>query len=146
MGLAELIRGLATDNRTVALASEFGKAVGKAVVLAKDSPVLSSTVSCFPCSTRLFSRWPRGSPRPRISTRQYNWGWATPWAIDACRPDRARYGARNIARDAKRFWRSEISPGAVAGQICRGPDGWAARRERAFTIIRVKHRSDALNG
>lgn len=38
MGLVEVIRGLATSDQTVALASDFAKAVGKQAVLAKDSP------------------------------------------------------------------------------------------------------------
>lgn len=38
MGLVEVIKGLATSDQTVAIASDFGKAVGKQVVLAKDSP------------------------------------------------------------------------------------------------------------
>lgn len=38
MGLVEVIRGLATSDQTVALASDFARAVGKAPVLAKDSP------------------------------------------------------------------------------------------------------------
>ncbi|MEM8918390.1 MAG: 3-hydroxyacyl-CoA dehydrogenase NAD-binding domain-containing protein [Pseudomonadota bacterium] len=38
MGLVEVIRGLATSDQTVALASDFAKALGKQAVLAKDSP------------------------------------------------------------------------------------------------------------
>ncbi len=38
MGLVELIRGLATSDQTVAKADDFAKAIGKQVVLAKDSP------------------------------------------------------------------------------------------------------------
>ncbi|MEL6874822.1 MAG: 3-hydroxyacyl-CoA dehydrogenase NAD-binding domain-containing protein [Pseudomonadota bacterium] len=38
MGLVEVIRGLATSDQTVAIASDFAKAVGKQAVLAKDSP------------------------------------------------------------------------------------------------------------
>ncbi|MEO9470217.1 3-hydroxyacyl-CoA dehydrogenase NAD-binding domain-containing protein [Parasphingorhabdus sp.] len=38
MGLVEIIRGLATSDQSVAIASDFAKAVGKQAVLAKDSP------------------------------------------------------------------------------------------------------------
>jgi 3-hydroxybutyryl-CoA dehydrogenase len=38
MGLVEIIRGLATSDHSVAMASEYVKAVGKQAVLAKDSP------------------------------------------------------------------------------------------------------------
>lgn len=38
MGLVEVIRGLATSDQTVAMASDFAKALGKQPVLAKDSP------------------------------------------------------------------------------------------------------------
>lgn len=38
MGLVEIIRGLATSDQTVAVASDFAKAVGKTAVIAKDSP------------------------------------------------------------------------------------------------------------
>ena len=38
MGLVEIIRGLATDDRTVATAEEYVQAIGKEAVLAKDSP------------------------------------------------------------------------------------------------------------
>jgi 3-hydroxybutyryl-CoA dehydrogenase len=38
MGLVEVIRGLATSDHSVAMATDFAKAVGKTPVLAKDSP------------------------------------------------------------------------------------------------------------
>ena len=38
MGLVEIIRGLATNDRTVSVATDFAKAVGKQPVVAKDSP------------------------------------------------------------------------------------------------------------
>lgn len=38
MGLVEIICGLATSDQSVAIASDFAKAVGKQAVLAKDSP------------------------------------------------------------------------------------------------------------
>lgn len=38
MGLVEIIRGLATSDQSVAIASDFAKGVGKQAVLAKDSP------------------------------------------------------------------------------------------------------------
>lgn len=38
MGLVEIIRGLATNDHSVAMASEYVKALGKQAVLAKDSP------------------------------------------------------------------------------------------------------------
>ncbi|MGV3769717.1 MAG: 3-hydroxyacyl-CoA dehydrogenase family protein [Sphingobium phenoxybenzoativorans] len=38
MGLVEVIRGLATSDATVAVASDYAKKIGKEAVLAKDSP------------------------------------------------------------------------------------------------------------
>ena len=38
MGLVEVIKGLATSDQTVAIASDYAKVIGKQVVLAKDSP------------------------------------------------------------------------------------------------------------
>ena len=38
MGLVEIIQGLATSEQSVAMASDFTKAIGKTAVLAKDSP------------------------------------------------------------------------------------------------------------
>jgi 3-hydroxybutyryl-CoA dehydrogenase len=136
MQLVEVVRSLATSDATIATLKDFGAALGKTVVEAKDTPGFIVNRLLVPFLIDAVRVLEAALPAARISMRVYSLAAATRLGRWHCSISLASTHATMSPTSCSKNSKSRALPRRRCSSAWCWPGSWGASRVKAFTTTR----------